>query len=332
MQSEIDTFLLGLGLLLAFVAVLFLLDSYRRTERRTPYPVYGSVGLAVIAVAEALLLFDVPPVPVFFTPIVWTGYILAVDAAIYSLRERSLLRTRPEAFVWMAVLSIFLWLIFEVYNARLLNWTYVGLPSNVYLRYLGYGWSFATIIPAMLETAEFLLATRFRGGQAPQVAPNESLGGLDLTTAPAHAQERTASLVWPALGLVMLAGPVLLPVEWGVYLFGSVWLGFIFLVDPLNDRRGLPSIWRDLRQGYTQRLKALLASGALCGILWEFWNYWATAKWLYIFPILREWMLFEMPLPGFFGFPPFAVEMFALYILAADVLGRPLYEIRPSRS
>jgi hypothetical protein len=118
----------------------------------------------------------------------------------------------------------------------------------------------------------------------------------------------------------MLSGPVLLPVEWGMYLFGSVWLGFIFLVDPLNDRKGLPSIWHDLRHGYPQRLKALLASGAVCGILWEFWNYWASAKWFYIFPILREWTLFEMPLPGFLGFPLFAVEMFALYILAAEVL------------
>ncbi len=328
MQSEIDTFLLGLGLLLTLLAVLFLVDSYRCTERRTAYPRYGYVGLAVIAAAEVLLFVDVSPIPVFFTPIVWTGYILAVDAAIYSIRERSLLRTEPEAFVWMAVLSIFLWLIFEVYNTRLLNWTYVGLPSNVYLRYLGYGWSFATIIPAMLETAEFLVATRFRGGQAPQVAQSESLGGLDLTAAPERAQENTASVVWPVLGLVMLSGPVLLPVEWGVYLFGSVWLGFIFLVDPLNDRQGLPSVWRDLRHGYTQRLKALLTTGATCGILWEFWNYWATAKWFYIFPILREWMLFEMPLPGFLGFPAFAVEMFVLYHCAAHLLGRSTYEVR----
>jgi len=182
-QSEIDTVLLGLGLLLTLLAVLFVLDSYRRTARRAAYPRYGYVGLAVILAAEALLFLDVSPVPVFFTPIVWTGYILAIDAAIYSLRKRSLLRAKPEAFVWMAVLSIFLWLIFEVYNTRLLNWTYVGLPGNVYLRYLGYGWSFVTIIPAMLETAEFLLATRFQRGQAPLVTRDERRGGLDLTQA-----------------------------------------------------------------------------------------------------------------------------------------------------
>ena len=327
-MPEMDSLLLDLGLFLTLLAVLYLLDSYRRAERLAPYPRYGYVGLVVILAAEILLFLDISPIPVFFTPIAWTGYIVAVDAAVYSVRERSLLRSEPEAFVWMAVLSIFLWLIFEWYNTRLLNWTYVGLPRNVYVRYLGYGWSFATIIPAMLETAEFLLATRFRGGRAPEAIRIEPAGGLDLAGPATHDQEATASVVWPLLGVVLLSVPVLLPVGWGVYLFGAVWLGFIFLVDPLNDRRGSASVWRDLRHGYPQRLKALLTSGAVCGILWEFWNYWATAKWFYIFPILQEWTLFEMPLPGFLGFPPFAVEMFALYTLTAGVLKKPFYEIR----
>ena len=320
--------LLGVGLALTLAAGSFLVGCYRRAPRRTAYPAYGWAGLVVIVLAEALLFWDIWPVPIYFTPLVWSGYIAAVDAAIYSIRGRSLIRTEPEALVWMAVLSLFLWLIFEWYNLRLLNWIYVGLPGNVYLRYLGYGWAFATITPALLETAEFLLATRFRNGQAPEAAQAESAGGLDLDAAATSPEEKTASAAWMALGLVMLIVPVLLPIEWGVYLFGSVWLGFILLVDPINDRRGLPSLFRDLRHGYRERLKALLLAGAVCGVLWEFWNYWATAKWFYIFPILQEWALFEMPAPGFLGFPPFAVEMFALYTLAAEVLKKSLYEIQ----
>ena len=52
----------------------------------------------------------------------------------------------------------------------------------------------------------------------------------------------------------------------------------------------------------------------MCGVLWEFWNYWAETKWLYTVP-LPEWLriqLFEMPVIGFLGFPPFAVEYFVL--------------------
>ena len=197
--------LLGVGIALTVAAGSFLVGCYWRAPRRSRYPAYGWIGLVVIAVAEALLFLDIWPVPVYFTPLVWTGYIAAVDAAIYSIRGRSLIRTEPEALVWMAVLSIFLWLIFEWYNLRLLNWTYGGLPGNVYLRYLGYGWSFATIIPAMLETAEFLLATQFRNGQAPEIAWAESAGGLDLKATATRSEEKTASPVWLVLGLGLLA-------------------------------------------------------------------------------------------------------------------------------
>ena len=89
------------------------------------------VGLAVIIAAEAALFLDVRLVGIYFTPLVWTGYILAVDAAVFRLRGRSVIKTEPQAFVWMVVLSIFLWLIFEGYNLYLRNWIYVGLPNSV---------------------------------------------------------------------------------------------------------------------------------------------------------------------------------------------------------
>ncbi len=66
----------------------------------------------------------------------------------------------------------------------------------------------------------------------------------------------------------------------------------------------------------------------MCGIFGEFWNYWAEAKWLYIFPILEDWRVFEMPLAGFIGFPPFAIEIFVLYVFAVSKLNLPAYEVR----
>ena len=55
-----------------------------------------------------------------------------------------------------------------------------------------------------------------------------------------------------------------------------VWLGWVLLLEPLNYRRR-PSLvaGRDLSAGDASRLLGLLASGAVCGVLWEFWNYWA---------------------------------------------------------
>ena len=46
-------------------------------------------------------------------------------------------------------------------------------------------------------------------------------------------------------------------------------------------------------------------------MLWEFWNYWAIAKWTYQLPFLgalEQYRYFEMPWVGFVGFLPFAAE------------------------
>jgi hypothetical protein len=63
-----------------------------------------------------------------------------------------------------------------------------------------------------------------------------------------------------------------------------------------------------------------LLGGLVCGILWEFWNFWARTKWIYAVPILSEIKIFEMPVLGFLGFPPFAVECYVLYHLARKAL------------
>jgi len=97
----------------------------------------------------------------------------------------------------------------------------------------------------------------------------------------------------------------------------SVWIGFIFLLDPINNQLGLPSLIDDFRQGRRSHFYALLLSGFVCGWLWEFWNYWAAAKWQYTFPMFQQWKIFEMPIPGYLGFFPFALECFAMYVTAA---------------
>jgi hypothetical protein len=57
----------------------------------------------------------------------------------------------------------------------------------------------------------------------------------------------------------------------------------------------------------------LLLGGMMIGLLWEALNIGARAKWIYTVPGLEEFKLFEMPVLGFFGFPPFALECFVLW-------------------
>ena len=105
------------------------------------------------------------------------------------------------------------------------------------------------------------------------------------------------------------------------YLAAPVWLGFIFLLDPINRRLGWESIAEDFRAARYDRLKNLILSGFLCGVLWEFWNYWARAKWVYTVPIMEHLKIFEMPVPGYLGFPAFAFECFTMYEFVRRALG-----------
>ena len=77
---------------------------------------------------------------------------------------------------------------------------------------------------------------------------------------------------------------------------------------------------QDRAKLFTRRA-ALLAGGGVCGLLWEFWNYWAATKWSYTVPYLGDIKIFEMPVLGYFGFPPFAVECWAIYIFCRSLLG-----------
>jgi len=52
-----------------------------------------------------------------------------------------------------------------------------------------------------------------------------------------------------------------------------------------------------------------------CGVLWEFWNYWSGAKWIYAIPFFNYWKVFEMPLVGYLGFMPFALECYLFWQL-----------------
>jgi len=37
---------------------------------------------------------------------------------------------------------------------------------------------------------------------------------------------------------------------------------------------------------------------------------------------MERWKIFEMPLPGYFGFPPFALECFTMYVLVRRLVTR----------
>jgi tetratricopeptide (TPR) repeat protein len=296
--------MLKLGIILfACTGAIMVAEFLRRRTR--PFPAYGWIGTACLAIAEGLMFRGVEPFATFFTPIAWTAYALIADAMVFAIRGHSRLRNELLQFARLALLSIPLWLIFEAYNLRLANWTYVGgIPLPLAGRWLAYGWAFATIWPAIFLTADLI----------------ESFGWWNVPARPI-VFSRATQKAFIAAGAILLIAPVILPRSLGSYVFGAVWLGFIFLLDPINLRLGLPSLEADLAEGRRGRFFSLLLSGCACGWLWEFWNFWAAAKWNYIFPIMQKYKIFEMPVLGYLGFLPFALECFVMYYFTAGVLG-----------
>jgi hypothetical protein len=260
-------------------------------------------GLAIMIVSEAATLAGSEPFASWNTPICWTGFILFADAIVYRARGNSWLRSSPREFAALALVSIPLWVVFEGYNLVIRNWIYAGLPENPALRLFGYAWSFATIWPAIFEGAELASLARQRAGKAGKAGK----AGREMHSPPGLPALPALPALSIAGGALMLASPFLVSPAIARYMAAPVFLGFIFLLDPINRRLGEEALTRE-------RTINLLLSGLLCGVLWEFWNYWSRAKWIYTVPIMQQWKVFEMPLPGYLGFPPFAVECCTMYV------------------
>ena len=279
-------------------------------------------GAAIIVISEILLALDVVfrggavapyeavPSPdgvlpsiargtaVFLTPLCWTGLLFLLDGLLYRnmRQDTSPIRNRPWRFAAIYLVSIPVWLVFDWVNFWYIGaWRYHGLPEDLFIRYAGYFLAFGAICPGMFLIADIVQRTRVAGLRGPALAPNAAV-----------------RVILIAAGGAMALYPFLVRDPVGSL---TLWLGWFFLLDPINERVGAPSIFGDWRQGRYGRTVSLMAAGAICGLLWEFWNYWAVTKWTYNLPFLgplEEIAYFEMPALGFLGFLPFALECWAM--------------------
>ena len=255
--------------------------------------IHGPFGVILFILSAVMLGQGQEPFSTYFYAFAWWSYILAADALVYWIRGESLMMNRTRAFLIMIPFSIFIWCIFEGFNFRLANWHYITLPSQYWQRWIGYGVAYGTVLPGLCETVHLLEAARcFRAVSVKKWRP--SLRSLNRMI---------------AVGVIFLLSPLLFP----RYCFPLVWIGFALILEPLFYRFGKDSLLHDIEKGDLTRILNLLAGGLVCGFLWEFWNFWAQAKWIYTVPFFEELKLFEMPLLGFLGFPPFTVSAYAMY-------------------
>lgn len=259
-------------------------------------------ALLSFLLATAAMLQQQEPFYTWFYSFAWWSYVIFVESFLGVREHGTRLLAKPARFMVLLPLSITIWLLFEAFNFRLQNWHYLELPSSTARRWLGFTIAFATVLPALLATRELL----------------DHLGFFrNLRVIPVRFHH--PFLTFLPIGLIMLVSPLLFPST----CFPLVWIGFIFLLEPVNYQYGANSILRELEEGAPRNLCLLLLSGLVCGILWECWNFWAGAKWIYTVPHFDFLKIFEMPILGFLGFPPFAVEccvmVNAFFLLAGQV-------------
>ena len=267
--------------------------------------------LAVAAIVFTLstlgLALLVEPVPTWYYHLAWWSYIVAADDLNRRRSGRSLLRDRPWHFAWLAGVSVLWWSLFELVNLRLGNWYYVMSLPWTPLRWAAGALAFASVLPGILETLELL----------------ENRGVIRLLRVRPLAWSPGKEQAVLAVGLACL----LLPLLWPDVFFPLTWGSLVFLLEPWNRRHARRSFLRDLEAGEAAPFCRTLLAGVICGALWEAWNFWARTKWIYTVPGFEGLKVFEMPLAGFLGFPPFAVES----VVLLRWLGGWRDRLRPSR-
>jgi hypothetical protein len=322
-------------------------DSYDVTNPLSDYkmPWFGWLGLGIMVLSELLLWMGNHPIAVAFTPVMWTGYILLIDGLIWARGHYSYFKNAKREWPLLALFSILIWVMFEVFNFPAQAWSYQNMPGNLLVKGLLFGWAYATIIPALLRTRSLFATFDFF---------NRSHPWKKFKFTPFW---RAVSFI---VGLALTFFPVMFP---GCrpnstdcvpnLLIPLVWLGFIFMIEPINYRIGAPSVFRDLEyrdpakgesdgQGRVSFLWQLLAAGLFCGLLWETWNIQAYGHnglaWdyhlhdVYLLPNPdHPWRIGRMPILGFLGYPPFIWECFLLWKLVkwtmhGDTLWKAQYE------
>jgi hypothetical protein len=273
----------------------------RSDPKLRPAKLAIAVGFAMLVVSTIGMLRGVEPFATWYYQLSWYPVLLAADGVLAltgkagrGARGEFLLLGRGRHLASLLFWSTVVWLFYELLNFRLQNWHYIFVPENLAIRWLSTGVAFATVLPAV-----FLAEALFNS---------------------IHFAERVRWKAIPVtprfLTQMQIAGALMmgLVLAWPRYFFPLVWGASMLMVEPTVYRRDPErSLLADLGQGRPGRLLRLLAGGAAIGLLWEMLNIGARAKWIYTVPFFDELKLFEMPVAGFLGFPPFAVECFILW-------------------
>lgn len=233
----------------------------------------------------------------------WLGYCLTVDGLVFMRKGTSLLTRSWRRYIGLFLLSAPVWWLFEIFNTRLQNWHYQGSEAFTPLQFwLWATLNFTTVIPAVFGSTELASSFSFIN---------------KLGKGPVIKDDRRTTLGFFLAGWTML----LVMLLWPRLFFPFVWLSVYFIMEPLNVWLGYPNLTRWTKCGDWHPVITLWIGVLMTAFFWEMWNYFSFPKWIYHIPWGDCCHIFEMPLLGYGGYLPFALELYAFYHLVTGLLG-----------
>ena len=233
----------------------------------------------------------------------WLGYCLIIDGLVFWRTGTSLLKRSSRKYMGLFLVSAPAWWIFELLNIRTQNWVYLGVELFTHFEFAFWTTlSFTTVLPAVFGAAELFASFDF----VKRLKPGPRIG-TDKRTTP----------IFFVVGWIMLA----LILIWPKIFFGFIWISLYFILEPINVWSGNRSLADWTQKGDWRPVISLWLGVLLTAFFWEMWNYFSYPKWVYNVSWGNWLHIFEMPLLGYGGYLPFALELYALYHLISGLLG-----------
>ncbi len=244
----------------------------------------AAAGLVLFVLGVVAMAGWIPALREVTYPVCWWGLLMMADAHNFRRAGQSLWRGSYRRFFGVTLpVSVLLWLFFELLNLPAPEWIYAGGFHSIRAQtLLGFA-SFSTVIPIEIESWWLV-------------------GGKLCIPAPLRSAALRFRTIFVLLGIATVVLPWFNQRVW--YLNQAMWLSPALLLLPFLKWPACADsgLW----------LARLSASGLLAGLFWECLNWFSPAHWKYL--ILRGAPhLFQMPIPGYLGFIPFAVTCLAVY-------------------
>lgn len=304
--------MINIAMLAPFVVALFHTPPMPARRPAHPFPWWGWAGLAFNGIAWVLAwtrfdwFRDLQPFT--FSPL-WLGFIVVINALTYRRTGHCMMLNQRRYFLLLFPVSTVLWWFFEYLNRFVQNWYYVGITEFGPVEYALYATPpFATVLPAVLGTREFL-ETFPRLQQALQGWP------LLRFTHP-------KVVGW---SMLLLSGAGLTGIGvWPDALYPLLWVSPLLIITSLQTIMAEETIFSPVTHGDWRPIYLPAIAALICGFFWEMWNFYSAAKWVYTVPYVYRCLIFEMPLLGYGGYLPFGLECAVIgSLISNDPTGPP---------